>query len=288
METAIGVFDSRDRAEEALKGLIERHVPQDSIVFLTRSENEAKSVGKELGAYVGGFTGGAAGMSAGVLAATLLVPGLGAVFALGFGAAALLGLAGAGTGAAVGKAMSQDSGVPQPTPDEKCSDDVVFFRKVLSEGRSLLVVRTESHEIATAASGILDRLGIGMQERTNVKMQVATRQTDGITILDVSGRITVGEGNVILREIVRDLVDKGRKQILLNLYEVDYVDSSGLGELVRIHTTLRKAGGQMKLVSLSKRVQDLLQMTSMNAVFDIQKNEASAIKSFDQAAGAIA
>src|SRR5450631_4365197 len=127
METAIGVFDSRDRAEEALKGLIERHVPQDSIVFLTRSENEAKSDGKELGAYVGGFTGGAAGMSAGVLAATLLVPGLGAVFALGFGAAALLGLAGAGTGAAVGKAMSQDSGVPQPTPDEKCSDDVVFF-----------------------------------------------------------------------------------------------------------------------------------------------------------------
>jgi anti-anti-sigma factor len=73
-----------------------------------------------------------------------------------------------------------------------------------------------------------------------------------------------------------------------DLYEVDFVDSSGLGELVRIHTTLRKTGGQMKLVSLSKKVQDLLQMTSMNAVFDIQKNEASAIRSFDQAAGAIA
>jgi anti-sigma B factor antagonist len=288
METAIGVFDSRDRAEEALTGLIERHVPQDSIVFLTRSENEAKSVGKELGAYVGGFTGGAAGMSAGVVAATLLVPGLGAVFALGFGAAALLGLAGAGTGAALGKAMSHDAGVPQPTPDEKCTEDVVFFRKVLKEGRSLLVVRTESHEIATVACGILDRLGIGMQERTNVKMQVATRQADGITILDVSGRITVGEGNVMLREIVRELVEKGGKRILLNLYEVEYVDSSGLGELVRIHTTLRKAGGQMKLVNLSKRVQDLLQMTSMNAVFDIQKNEASAIRSFDQASGAIA
>jgi anti-sigma B factor antagonist len=286
METAIGVFDSRDRAEEALTGLIERHVPQDSIVFLTRSENEAKSVGKELGAYVGGFTGGAAGMSAGVVAATLLVPGLGAVFALGFGAAALLGLAGAGTGAALGKAMSHDSGVPQPTPDEKCAEDVVFFRKVLKEGRSLLVVRTESHEIATVACGILDRLGLGMQERTNVKMQVATRQADGITILDVSGRIAVGEGNVMLCEIVRDLLEKGGKRILLNLYEVDYVDSSGLGELVRIHTTLRKAGGQMKLVNLSKKVQDLLQMTSMNAVFDIQKNEASAIRSFDQAAGA--
>jgi anti-sigma B factor antagonist len=253
METAIGVFDSRDRAEEALKGLIELHVPQDSIVFLTRSENEAKSVGKELGAYVGGFTGGAAGLSAGVVAATLLVPGLGAVFALGFGAAALLGLAGAGTGAALGKAMAHDSGVPQPTPDEKCSEDVVFFRKVLKEGRSLLVVRTESHEIATVACGILDRLGIGMQERTNVKMQVATRQADGITILDVSGRITVGEGNVMLREIVRELVEKGGKRILLNLHEVDYVDSSGLGELVRIHTTLRRAGGQMKLVTSVRR-----------------------------------
>jgi anti-sigma B factor antagonist len=288
METAIGIFDSRDRAEEALKGLIELHVPQDSIVFLTRSENEAKSVGKELGAYVGSFAGGAAGMSAGIVAATLLVPGLGAVFALGFGAAALLGLAGAGTGAALGKAMSHDSAAPQPTPAEKCSEDVGFFRKVLKEGRSLLVVRTESHEIATVACGILDRLGIGMQERTNVKMQVATRQADGITILDVSGRITVGEGNVMLREIVRELVEKGGKRVLLNLYEVDYVDSSGLGELVRIHTTLRKAGGQMKLVNLSKKVQDLLQMTSMNAVFDIQKNEASAIRSFDQAAGAIA
>lgn len=200
----------------------------------------------------------------------------------------MLALAGAGTGAALGKAIAHDSGVPQPTPDEKCSEGVVFFRKVLKEGRSLLVVRTDSHEIATVACGILDRLGIGMQERTNVKMQVATRQADGITILDVSGRITVGEGNVMLREVVRDLVEKGGKRILLNLYEVDYVDSSGLGELVGIHTTLRKANGQMKLVDLSKKVQDLLQTTSMNAVFDIQKDEASAIRSFDQAAGAIA
>ena len=92
METAIGVFASRDRAEEAVKEL-KQHVPEDSIVFLTRSETEAKTVGKELGTFVGGFAGGAAGMSAGVVAATLLVPGLGAVFALGFGAAALLGLA---------------------------------------------------------------------------------------------------------------------------------------------------------------------------------------------------
>jgi anti-sigma B factor antagonist len=288
METAIGVFDSRDRAEEALKALIELHVPQDSIVFITRSENEAKSFGKELGAYVGTLTGGAAGLSAGVVAATLLVPGLGAVFALGFGAAALLGLAGGGVGAAIGKTISDDSGVPQPTPDEKCSEDVVFFRQVLKQGRSVLVVRTESHEIATIACGILDRLGLGMQKPSPVKMHVATRQLESVTVLDVKGRITLGEGSVVLREMIRDLVEKGRKRILLNLHEVDYVDSSGLGELVRIHATLRKADGQMKLLNLSKRVEDLFKITSMDAVFDIQKDEAIAIRSFDQAAGATA
>lgn len=280
METAIGVFDSRDRAEEALKSLIERHVPQESIVFLTRSENEAVTVARELGSFVGGFMGGAAGLTAGVAAATMLmVPGLGQVFALGIGAAALLGAAGAGTGSAMAKAISKDANTPEPTPD---NEDATLFRKVLKDGRSLILVRTEFHEIASVASGILDRLGIRMQEGTHVRMQVTTRQADGITILDVCGRISVGEGNVMLREIVRDLVEKGRKRILLNLQEVNFVDSSGLGELVSIHTTLRKAGGQMKLVNPSPRVQELLQITSLTTVFDIQKDEASAIGSFDQ------
>jgi hypothetical protein len=101
VETAIGVFSSRDHAEEAVKELQERGVPEQSIVYLTRSESEAKTIAKEFGATVGGFVGGAAGMSAGVVAATLLLPGIGPVFALGFGAAALLGLAGVGAGATV-------------------------------------------------------------------------------------------------------------------------------------------------------------------------------------------
>ena len=89
METAIGVFAQRDRAEEAVKSLLEQHVPKDSIVYLTKSEAEAKSIGKELGAYAGGFVGGATGLSAGVAAATMwAIPGIGPVFALGFGAAA--------------------------------------------------------------------------------------------------------------------------------------------------------------------------------------------------------
>jgi hypothetical protein len=127
METAIGVFASRDRADEAVKELLIHGVPEQSIVFLTRSENEAKTVAQELGAFMGGFAGGTVGMTAGVTAATLLVPGIGAVFALGFGAATLLGVMGAGTGAAVGKAVSRDDAAAQPTPDEKCPDDITFF-----------------------------------------------------------------------------------------------------------------------------------------------------------------
>jgi anti-sigma B factor antagonist len=288
METAIGVFTSRDNAEEAVKELRERSVPDESIVFLTRSENEAKTVAKEVGAFVGGFVGGAAGMTTGVVAATLLLPGVGTVFALGFGAAALLGLAGAGAGAAASSAAVSSADAPQPTTAEKCSEDIAFFREVLKEGRSLIVVRTESKELATSACAVLDRLGLGMRGQTPVKMQTATRQVGGVTVVDVSGRITLGEGNVILREIVRDLAEKGRKAIVLNLGEVQYIDSSGVGELVKAHTTIRNQGGQLKLTNLNKRVHELLQMTRLSAVFDVQKDETSAIESFGGSSQAVA
>lgn len=279
METAIGVFASRDSAEGAVKELRQRGVPEQSIIFLTRSENEAKTIAKEFGAYVGGFVGGAAGMSAGVVAATLLLPGVGPVFALGFGAAALLGLAGAGAGRTVGSAAAHDAEAPTPTAAEKCSEEAAFFREVLKEGRSLIVVQTDSRDLAAAACAILDRLGLGMQGATPVKMQVVTRQVGNATVLDISGRITLGEGNIALREIVRDLADKGQKRVVLNLDKVQYIDSSGVGELVKTHTTLRNQGGQLKLASLNKRVSDLLRMTRLSAVFDIQNDEASAIAS---------
>lgn len=282
METAIGVFASRDQAEGAVKELRERGVTEESIVFLTRSESEAKTIAKELGAFVGGFVGGAAGLTTGVVAATLLLPGIGTVFALGIGAAALLTGAGAGAGAgsAVGSAATHEADAPAPTRAEKSSEDVAFFREVLKEGRSLIVVRTESKELASSACAVLDRLGIGMEGRSPVKMQTTARQVGGVTVLDISGRITVGEGNVILREIVRDLAEKGAKAIVLNLSEVQYVDSSGIGELVKAHTTIRNQGGQLKLTNLNKRVHDLLELTRLSAVFDIQKDETSAIKSF--------
>jgi anti-sigma B factor antagonist len=277
METAIGVFSSRDHAEEALKEL-RQHVPDPSIIFLTRSENEAVQASKELGAVVGGITAGGAGLYAGIVAA-ILVPGLGPVFALGAGAAALLGLAGAGGGSVLGKAMAHESKAPQPTPEEKCSEEVAFFREVLKEGRSLIVVQTESKEIATAACAILDRLGLGMKDRTPAKMQTVTRHIGDVVVLDVIGRITLGEGNAMLREIVRGLTEEGHKKVILNLGDVNYIDSSGIGELVKTHTTVRNKGGQLRLVNLNKRVNDLLQMTRLSAVFDIERDEASAVGS---------
>jgi anti-sigma B factor antagonist len=290
METAIGVFASREHAERAVKELRERSVPEESIVFLTRSENEAKTIAKELGAYVGGFMGGAAGVTTGVVAATLLLPGIGTVFALGIGAAALLTGAGAGAGAgsALGSAATHEADAPQPTAPEKSSEDVAFFREVLKEGRSLIVVRTESKDLAVSACEVLDRLGIGMQGSTPVRMQTAIRQVGAVTIVDISGRITLGEGNVVLREIVRDLAEKGSKAIVLNLGEVHYIDSSGVGELVKAHTSVRSQGGHLKLANLNKRIHDLLEMTRLSAVFDIQKDETSAIKSFGSSSQVVA
>jgi anti-sigma B factor antagonist len=260
--------------------LRQQGVPDNSIIFLSRSESEAKTVGKELGAYVGGFVGGAAGMTTGVVAATLLLPGIGTVFALGFGAATLLGLAGASAASKVGAAAAQDRGAPAPTAVEECAEDTAFFREVLKEGRSLIVVRTESQPLAATACGILDRRGLGIQGAAPTKMQTAVRNIGDVAVIDVSGRITLGEGNVMLRDIVRELADKGQKRVVLNLGEVQYVDSSGIGELVKTHTTLRNQGGNLKLANLNKRVSDLLKMTRLWAVFDISDDEAGAIKSF--------
>jgi len=142
------------------------------------------------------------------------------------------------------------------------------------------VVRTAWHEIATVASGVLVRLGNDTSERARVRTQTTTRQAGGIAVLDVRGRITLGDGSAILRKSISDLLQAGNKWIVLNLYEVDYVDTSGVGELVRNHATLRKQGGQLKLVNVHKTLMDLLRMTCLHRVLDIQKDEESAIKSF--------
>jgi len=116
-----------------------------------------------------------------------------------------------------------------------------------------------------------------------VSMKVSTRQVDGVTILDLSGRITLGEGSVQLRDAIRDLLAKGSKLILLNLADVNYIDSSGIGELVSAYTTVRNQGGELKLLNLTKKVHDLLQITKLYTVFDVKDDEASAIASFSRA-----
>jgi anti-sigma B factor antagonist len=113
-----------------------------------------------------------------------------------------------------------------------------------------------------------------------VSMKISTRQVDGVTILDCSGRITLGEGSITLRENVGQLLTKGQKKILLNLGEINYIDSSGIGELVTAFTTVRKQGGDLKLLNLTKKVHDLLQITKLYTVFDVKDDEAAAVKSF--------
>ena len=111
-------------------------------------------------------------------------------------------------------------------------------------------------------------------------MKASSRQINGVTVVDMSGRITLGEGSVILRDTIRDLLSKGQKKILLNLGDVTYIDSSGIGELVSGFTTVTNSGGALKLLNLNKRVKDLLQITKLYTVFDVHEDEAAAIRSF--------
>ena len=113
-----------------------------------------------------------------------------------------------------------------------------------------------------------------------MSVKISTRQVDGVTVLDMSGRITLGEGSVTLRDTVRDLLSKGQKHILLNLGDVTYIDSSGIGELVSAFTTVKNQGGELKLLNLTRKVHDLLQITKLYTVFDVKDDEAAAVKSF--------
>jgi anti-sigma B factor antagonist len=115
-----------------------------------------------------------------------------------------------------------------------------------------------------------------------VSMKASTRQVDGITIVDLSGRITLGEGSVVLRDTIKDLLGKGQKKILLNLGDVSYIDSSGIGELVSAFTSVRNQGGELKLLNLTKKVHDLLQITKLYTVFDVKDDEAAAIAAFSK------
>ncbi len=113
-----------------------------------------------------------------------------------------------------------------------------------------------------------------------MSMKLATREVSGVTIVDLSGKITLGEGGMTLREEVRQLLAKGSKNIVLNLADVNYIDSSGLGELVSAYTAVKNADGELKLLNLTSKVRDLLVITKLVTVFDVKDDEASAVASF--------
>jgi len=114
-----------------------------------------------------------------------------------------------------------------------------------------------------------------------MSMRISSRQVDDVTILDISGRITLGDETGMLRDAVRDLLGKGTKKIVLNLAEVSYIDSTGVGELVGSLMTVRTAGGDLKLMNLSQKVKDVVHVTKLYTVFDIKEDEFTAVKSFD-------
>jgi anti-sigma B factor antagonist len=119
-----------------------------------------------------------------------------------------------------------------------------------------------------------------------MNMMTSTRQVGGVTIVDISGRIVLGEECAALRNLVGNLLNKGDKKILFNLGDVSYIDSSGLGHLVSAFTTVRKQGGELKLLNLTNKVHDVLQIAKLYTVFDILDDEALAVKSFGQSAAA--
>jgi anti-sigma B factor antagonist len=111
-------------------------------------------------------------------------------------------------------------------------------------------------------------------------LSIKDRQAGDVTILDLSGKITIGEGSVQLREAVKRMLDEGKKKLLLNLGDVSYVDSSGIGELVSSYTTTGNQGGQLKLLNQTKKIHDLLTITKLVTVFETHDNEETAVASF--------
>lgn len=114
-----------------------------------------------------------------------------------------------------------------------------------------------------------------------MSLLIHSREVSHVTILDIQGRIVLGDEIHLMRDAVRNLIADGKKKIILNLADVDYIDSSGVGELVGAFTTVRNAGGELKLLNLSQKVHDVLHVTKLYTVFDIRDDEFQAVKSFD-------
>ena len=143
---------------------------------------------------------------------------------------------------------------------------------------SILTKSIDQRSFGLVAAGLVIAPFKLKGRRSPVSIDLSTRQLNGITIVDLKGRITLGEGSVTVRNTVHDLLAKGQKRILLN--NANYIDSSGIGELVSAFTAAKKQGGELKLLNLTKKIHDLLQITKLYTVFDVKDDEALAAGSF--------
>jgi len=114
-------------------------------------------------------------------------------------------------------------------------------------------------------------------------MQIEERSAGDVTVLDLKGKMTLGEGDELLRDKINSLIQQGRRKVVLNLEDVPYIDSAGLGEIVRTYTTISRQAGSLKLLNLTKRITDLLSITKLLTVFDTYDSEADAVRSFSSA-----
>ena len=114
----------------------------------------------------------------------------------------------------------------------------------------------------------------------NMDLRATYRDAGSVTVVDIGGRITLGEGSALLRKTVRDLLEDKRTKIVLNLADVNYIDSSGIGELVSAYTAVKGRGGELKLLHLTKKVHDVIQLTKLFTVFDVYSDESTALRSF--------
>ena len=170
---------------------------------------------------------------------------------------------------------------PDAVPDPLAPENLLR-----SSGRGIFLMRAYMDEVHFRQLNpgqeivLVKRRQEPAHKESTMSLKFKPRQVDGVSIMDLSGRVTLGEGSVTLRDAVRDVLSKGSNKILLNLGDVDYIDSSGLGELVSAYTAVKTSGGEMKLLSLTKKVKDLLQITKLYTVFDVMDDEAAAVASF--------
>ena len=271
MKTAVGVFSNLDRAEQAIRTLLKNRVPPERITFLTRSEPEANSIGNHLYSEPG-----LRGAETPARFSVISVSGIGPVLVQGPDVSDIFDQPPQDHSSTYRVPASNDPWRQTPVPHGS-DDDAAFFRRMLNEGCSVVVVRTDSSQIAMAAVEVLDKLSLGIGKAPAGKGHVSVRQIPGAAIATFSGKLALDDGCLLLRETIRAFLDAGQFRILLNLERLDFLDSAGLGELVRSHVAVRSRGGHLSLVNPSRNVRQLLHITKVDRVFDIAPDELAAL-----------